>query len=249
MHIAKMVKRVRDLARIMCQEPRQSMGVIRNLADSIRGSAYAAAWPRLPRDGANDPPQANNALTLSPNPLLQYFDSHKSGRGIWKWRHYFDIYHRHFAKFVGREVHIAEIGVFSGGSLDMWKTYFGPRCHVYGVDIEPACKTYEGDRVKILIGDQANREFWKAFASKSPFSTSWWMTAAICRSSKSFHSRKYCRISAPAAFIFVKMCIGSTTVLPLLSPDWPKTSTPGPVNPVIPWVFRARSTPSTSIRS
>ena len=122
----------------------------------------------MPRDGANDPPQANNGLTCLPNPRLLYFESHKTGRGIWKWRHYFDIYHRHFAKFVGREVHIAEIGVYSGGSLNMWKAYFGPRCHVYGVDIEPACKTYEGDRVKILIGDQADRGFWKSFREQVP---------------------------------------------------------------------------------
>jgi len=168
MAVAKMLKRARDLARTLCQEPRQSMGVIRNLAASIRGSAYAARWPRLPSEGAKGTLQAHNAPSPSPNPLLQYFDSHHSGKGIWKWRHYFEIYHRHFAKFVGREVHIVEIGVFSGGSLDMWKAYFGPRCHVYGVDIEPACKNYEGDRVKIFIGDQADRKFWKTFREQVP---------------------------------------------------------------------------------
>ena len=47
MHIAKLLKRVRDLARRACQEPRQSMGVVRNLTDSIRGSAYAAGLAAL----------------------------------------------------------------------------------------------------------------------------------------------------------------------------------------------------------
>jgi hypothetical protein len=163
-----MLKHARDLACTICQEPRQSMGVIRNLADSIRGSAYAAGWPRLSAEGANGHPEANNAPLPSPNPLLLYFDSHQSGKGIFKWRHYFEIYHRHFAKFVGREVHIMEIGVFSGGSLDMWKTYFGSRCHVYGVDIAPVCKIYEGERVKIFIGDQGDRKFWKAFREQVP---------------------------------------------------------------------------------
>jgi len=50
---------------------------------------------------------------LSPepdNPLRKFFDSRQSGPGIWKWLHYFDIYHEHFQAFRGREVHIVEIG-------------------------------------------------------------------------------------------------------------------------------------------
>jgi 23S rRNA U2552 (ribose-2'-O)-methylase RlmE/FtsJ len=168
MAVAKMLKRAGDLARTICQEPRQTMGVMRNLAASIRGSAYATGWPRLPSEEAKGTLRTDNASMPSPNPLLQYFDSHQSGKGITKWRHYFEIYHRHFARFVGREMHIVEVGVFSGGSLDMWKAYFGPRCHVYGVDIEPACKNYEGDRVKIFIGNQADRKFWRTFREQVP---------------------------------------------------------------------------------
>ncbi len=93
------------------------------------------------------------------NPLEAYFDAHAEGPGIWKWRHYFDIYHRHFAKFVGREVHVLEIGIYSGGSLGMWQQYFGPKCKIYGVDIVDACKSNESDSVKVYIGDQADRDF------------------------------------------------------------------------------------------
>ncbi len=94
------------------------------------------------------------------NPLWQYFQKHKKGNGIWKWEHYFNIYDRHVARFVGKEINIMEIGVYSGGSLDMWRSYFGQKSHIYGVDIEEACKTYENDHVSILIGDQAERTFW-----------------------------------------------------------------------------------------
>ncbi|MGV3483667.1 MAG: class I SAM-dependent methyltransferase [Planctomycetaceae bacterium] len=104
----------------------------------------------------------------TPNPLEQFFNAHKTGRGIWKWRHYFEIYHRHLSRFVGQEVHVLEIGVYSGGSLEMWKQYFGPRAKIYGVDIEPACKSYEDDQVKIFIGDQADPEFWRAFKQEVP---------------------------------------------------------------------------------
>ncbi len=102
------------------------------------------------------------------NPLREYFDSVSQGKGIWKWLHYFDIYHRHFQKFVGKQVHVVEVGVYSGGGLDMWKAYFGPQCQVYGVDIEEACRTYDGERTKVFIGDQADREFWQKFRKEVP---------------------------------------------------------------------------------
>lgn len=105
---------------------------------------------------------------VRPNPLEAYFDANLQGPGIWKWRHYFEAYHRHFQKFVGKEVHILEIGVFSGGSMAMWKNYFGPNCRVYGVDIREECKSYEADSIKILIGDQGNRQFWKSVREQVP---------------------------------------------------------------------------------
>lgn len=103
-----------------------------------------------------------------PNPLQTFFDGRREGRGITKWRHYFDIYQRHFGRLRGREVHVLEIGVYAGGSLEMWRDYFGPRAHVYGVDIQPACKRFESDSVRISIGDQADRDFWKQFKRATP---------------------------------------------------------------------------------
>jgi 23S rRNA U2552 (ribose-2'-O)-methylase RlmE/FtsJ len=104
------------------------------------------------------------------NPLEEFFDSLNEGPGIWKWRHYFEIYHRHFSKFVGKDVHVLEIGVYSGGSLGMWKNYFGPKSTIYGVDIQPNCKTYENEneKVRIFIGDQADPHFWEAFRREVP---------------------------------------------------------------------------------
>jgi hypothetical protein len=37
---------------------------------------------------------------------------------------------------------------------------FWCQSHIYGVDIEEACKKYENDYTTILVGDQADREFW-----------------------------------------------------------------------------------------
>ena len=97
------------------------------------------------------------------NALREFFDSRKQGQGIWKWNHYFDIYDRHFRRFRGQEVHVLEIGVYSGGSLEMWREYFGPKARIFGVDIEPDCRVYESDNIKIFIGDQADRLFWRDF--------------------------------------------------------------------------------------
>jgi hypothetical protein len=92
------------------------------------------------------------------NPLEEYFRNNK-GRLIWKWVHYFEIYHRHFAPYRGREVTVVEFGVLHGGSLQMWKHYFGPRARVIGVDVNPECKKLEEEQVEIVIGDQADRSF------------------------------------------------------------------------------------------
>lgn len=56
---------------------------------------------------------------------------------------------------------VLEIGVYSGGSLEMWRDYFGSEATIYGVDIEAACRTYESPGTHILIGDQADPSFWR----------------------------------------------------------------------------------------
>ena len=50
----------------------------------------------------------------------------------------------------------------------MWKSCFGPKCKVYGVDIREECKVYAGDGVEIFIGDQEDRKFWQLFKQKVP---------------------------------------------------------------------------------
>ena len=101
-------------------------------------------------------------------PIEAYAKAHTTGLGIHKWDHYLPVYDRHFAKFRGTEVHILEIGVFSGGSLEMWRDYFGPKAHIYGVDVREACLSYETDRTRIFIGDQSDPAFWAKFRAEVP---------------------------------------------------------------------------------
>jgi hypothetical protein len=90
---------------------------------------------------------------------LQEYFAQNPGRLIHKWLHYFEIYERHFSRFRNREVHVMEIGVFHGGSLQMWKHYFGPLATIYGVDVNPSCRQLEEKRVRIFVGDQGDRSF------------------------------------------------------------------------------------------
>ncbi|HLZ14437.1 MAG TPA: class I SAM-dependent methyltransferase [Candidatus Saccharimonadales bacterium] len=99
------------------------------------------------------------------NPLTEYFEKNK-GNLIHKWMHYFDIYHRHFARFRGQPVTIMEFGVYHGGSLQMWQHYFGRKARIIGVDINPACKKFAGKNIEIYIGDQEDRDFLRKLMKK-----------------------------------------------------------------------------------
>jgi hypothetical protein len=135
---------------------------IRNAMYAKRAGRYASSWSWKEKE-VNDAPPA-----VIHNPLRDYFNANKEGNGIWKFEHYFDIYQHHFSKYVGKEVHIVEVGIYSGGSLKMWKSYFGDKCKIYGIDIVEECLSYESEGIKIFIGDQENRSFWKSFKEKVP---------------------------------------------------------------------------------
>jgi hypothetical protein len=99
--------------------------------------------------------------------LELYFRSNDK-RLISKWNHYFDIYERHFNRFRGKEVIILEIGISQGGSLQMWKNYFGDKVKIFGIDVDPRCKELEEENIEIFIGSQSDREFLRGIKSKIP---------------------------------------------------------------------------------
>lgn len=94
----------------------------------------------------------------SGNALLQYFEQNDQ-RMIHKWMHYFEIYDRHFAPFRDKPITVLEFGVWQGGSLEMWRDYFGSRARIIGVDIDPRCAELSGPQIEIVIGDQNDRAF------------------------------------------------------------------------------------------
>jgi hypothetical protein len=90
------------------------------------------------------------------------------GRQIHKWTHYFDAYDREFAPYrhgfpqsdgSRRPLRFLEIGVAHGGSLQLWRRYFGPDAAIWGVDVEPQCAAIDDPDLEVRIGSQADRRF------------------------------------------------------------------------------------------
>jgi hypothetical protein len=93
--------------------------------------------------------------------LWQDFQTN-DGKLIHKWAHYFPIYERHLSGWRNKTITVLEIGVFKGGSLQMWSRFFGPLATIVGIDLDPSCKAYEGDGIHVRIGDQSDPSFLKS---------------------------------------------------------------------------------------
>lgn len=91
--------------------------------------------------------------------LWSEFAGNGYSRPVYKGSHYFTAYERHLARFRNLSVTMIEIGVYRGGSLEMWKRYLGPSAQIVGIDIDPKCKAFEGPQVAVRIGDQGDRDF------------------------------------------------------------------------------------------
>jgi hypothetical protein len=90
-------------------------------------------------------------------PLADLFFEHR-GNLIHKWVHYLAAYEEEFARYRSQpNLRMLEIGVFQGGSLQLWRSYFGPSASVWGIDIDPRCADLGDDNVR--IGSQDDPAF------------------------------------------------------------------------------------------
>jgi len=81
------------------------------------------------------------------------------GSRLFKWWHYYEIYDRYFARLRRRNVKLLEIGLGYGGSLQLWRRYFGSSAKIIGIDIRETCKNFESRNTIIEIGSQDDAEF------------------------------------------------------------------------------------------
>ncbi|NTW69551.1 MAG: class I SAM-dependent methyltransferase [Chlorobiaceae bacterium] len=107
-------------------------------------------------------------MTITSDGFLHKYFLSNSTKRLHKWVHYFDIYERHFSRFRGKGPVMIEIGVFGGGSLAMWREYFGKDSKIIGIDIDPECKVHESDGVEIFTGSQDDPDLIKEIFKKYP---------------------------------------------------------------------------------
>jgi len=79
---------------------------------------------------------------------------------------YFHAYEKLFSKYVNKKITFVEVGVLNGGSLFMWREYFGKEARIIGIDNNPKAKIWEDHGFEIVIGDQASPDFWNYFKKK-----------------------------------------------------------------------------------
>ena len=79
---------------------------------------------------------------------------------------YFDSYDHFFSKYRGREITFVEVGILGGGSLFMWRDYFGEKARIIGVDMNEECIKWQKYGFEVYIGDQSDESFWVDFKKK-----------------------------------------------------------------------------------
>jgi hypothetical protein len=73
---------------------------------------------------------------------------------------YFAVYDYLFSRFNDKEIVFVEVGVLNGGSLFMWRRYFGKNAKIIGIDLNPNAKKWESQGFEIYIGNQGDPNFW-----------------------------------------------------------------------------------------
>ncbi len=105
--------------------------------------------------------------SLEINSNLRIFQIYKNLKRVsLKCDTYFQTYEEMFNSYVGKKITFVEIGVLQGGSLFMWKEYFGKNARIIGIDLHPNAKELEKHGFEIYIGSQSDKNFWKSFYSK-----------------------------------------------------------------------------------
>jgi cephalosporin hydroxylase len=99
--------------------------------------------------------------------LREIYETH-NGRLLNKWEHYIDIYEQYFHKYRNKDFVFLEIGIAHGGSLQMWREYFGELATIIGVDVNPECKQFEEKNTRIFIGSQEDPQFLTSLRNQIP---------------------------------------------------------------------------------
>lgn len=118
--------------------------------------SWRIAKYRLPSD--TDPEQELRQKYPDMGDLLGLYAGN-TGPQVHKWHHYLPLYERYMSRWRDRPVRFLEIGVSKGGSLQMWRKFFGPEAVIYGIDILESCAALNGQAAQVRIGSQDDPAF------------------------------------------------------------------------------------------
>ena len=123
--------RLFHMLEMLFQPERPYRGLLWRISHALRlaGSTGIDAF-------ATDDPNVARARVSEPCAIADMFFS-REGRLVDKWAHYLPIYEKLFARLRGTDAAFLEIGVFKGGSLDLWRRYLGPKATIFGIDTWP----------------------------------------------------------------------------------------------------------------
>ncbi len=117
------------------------------------------------KDFAASPQVAAQSAAAASSDLERLFFAH-DGRLITKWPHYLPVYERFLAPYRGGQARMLEIGVFRGGSLQLWRKYLGAGVKLYGIDIDPTCAALADPPTQVRIGSQDDASFLRGVVSE-----------------------------------------------------------------------------------
>lgn len=147
---------------------KQLLGAFRerfHLSEGFTLDDMRATWATTPVDIHSF--QVSDSHPSSRSSQLAQLAQERKGEAFLKWWQYFDAYSRELDGLAadsreGRRaspLKVLEIGVWRGGSLGLWRDYFGPDAVIFGVDIDPNSARHDGKDGSIRIGSQIDDRF------------------------------------------------------------------------------------------
>ena len=92
--------------------------------------------------------------------LWSIYSSYSSKKAH-KWSQFIPAYENHFAQYINKPITVFEVGVWKGGSLEIWKKFLGPNTTIVGFDIDENCLHHKKPEldIHVEIGGQSDTKF------------------------------------------------------------------------------------------